>query len=58
LPVKLEGADPDEVVAMTRRDKKRTGERVLFVLVHTPGDVEIGCYVEPDALRAAVAELT
>jgi len=58
LPVKLEGADVELVVEMTRRDKKRVGERVPFVLVNAPGDVQIGCEVQPDALRAAVAELT
>jgi shikimate kinase/3-dehydroquinate synthase len=58
LPVRLEGADVELVVAMTRRDKKRVGERVPFVLVQAPGDVQVGCEVQADALRAAVAELT
>ena len=51
LPVKLEGAAVDEVVAMTARDKKRLGTRVPFVLVDAPGDVRIGCEVA--ARRAA-----
>ncbi len=58
LPVKLENADVEQVVAMTGRDKKRTGKRVPFVLVKAPGDVEIGRDVDSDALRAAVSELT
>jgi shikimate kinase/3-dehydroquinate synthase len=57
LPVRLEGTDVEQVLEMTRRDKKRTGEGVPFVLVNTPGEVEIGCEVASDALRAAVAEL-
>jgi 3-dehydroquinate synthetase/shikimate kinase len=58
LPVKLEGADPERVVELTARDKKRLGTgTVPFVLVDAPGEVRIGCHIPPDALRAAVAEL-
>jgi len=45
------------VVAATLRDKKRTGERVPFVLVHAPGDVRHGEAVGDGELRAAVTEL-
>ena len=59
LPVALPvGVDPGEVVALTRRDKKRTGARTPFVLVAEPGDVRHGQDVADDDLRAAVAELT
>lgn len=59
LPVALPaGVDLGEVVALTRRDKKRTGERTRFVLVAEPGDVRHGHDVADDDLRAAVAELT
>jgi shikimate kinase/3-dehydroquinate synthase len=58
LPTTL---DPDidarEVTAATRRDKKRRGGRVGFVLVEAPGDVRTGCPVADDDVRAAVAEL-
>jgi shikimate kinase / 3-dehydroquinate synthase len=59
LPVRLEGAEVEQVVEMTARDKKRlgAGAAVPFVLVHAPGDVRIGCHVARDELRAAVAEL-
>jgi shikimate kinase/3-dehydroquinate synthase len=58
LPTALgDGIDADSVVAATARDKKRTGAEVPFVLVHAPGDVRHGERVEPDAVRAAVAEL-
>jgi shikimate kinase/3-dehydroquinate synthase len=56
LPTTLAGLDTEAVVAATARDKKRTGERVPFVLVHAPGDVRPGEPVEQAALRAAVAE--
>jgi shikimate kinase / 3-dehydroquinate synthase len=57
LPTTLAGLDTEAVVAATARDKKRTGERVPFVLVHAPGDVRPGQPVDQAALRAAVAEL-
>jgi len=57
LPVALEHAAPEEVVALTRRDKKRLGDDVPFVLVEAPGRVSHGHRVEAAALRAAVAEL-
>lgn len=59
LPVRLEGARVEQVLAMTARDKKRLGASaaVPFVLVHAAGDVRIGCEVAQDELRAAVAEL-
>ncbi len=59
LPVRLEGADPERVVELTARDKKRLGtdSSVPFVLMDAPGKVRIGCYVGHDALRGAVREL-
>jgi shikimate kinase / 3-dehydroquinate synthase len=58
LPVALEGAGVEEVVAAVAHDKKRVGaSRTPFVLVHAPGDVRVGCEVAEDDLRAAVAEL-
>jgi shikimate kinase/3-dehydroquinate synthase len=58
LPTSTHGVDVDAVVAATERDKKRRGdEPVPFVLVEAPGDVRHGQPVEPDDLRAAVAEL-
>ncbi|HEV2752491.1 MAG TPA: bifunctional shikimate kinase/3-dehydroquinate synthase [Solirubrobacteraceae bacterium] len=58
LPTTLPpGVDQDEVLALTRRDKKRTGERTPFVLVHAPGDVRHGQAVDEADVRAAVAEL-
>jgi shikimate kinase/3-dehydroquinate synthase len=57
LPTALDDVDVDAVVAATRRDKKRTGEHVPFVLVAAPGEVSHGHAVGEAALRAAVAEL-
>ena len=58
LPVALEGASVDAVVAAVAHDKKRVGAHTPFVLVDAPGDVRVGCEVAPDDLRAAVGELT
>jgi shikimate kinase/3-dehydroquinate synthase len=57
LPVTIDAVDPDAVVAATRRDKKRTGDRVPFVLVHAPGRVVHGQDVADGDVRAAVEEL-
>jgi shikimate kinase / 3-dehydroquinate synthase len=60
LPVTLarSAAGLDELIAATARDKKRLGAAgVPFVLLSAPGQVEIGCEVPDDELRAAVQEL-
>jgi len=57
LPTTLQGADPEAVVAATRLDKKRVGDRVPFVLVRAPGDVRFGQRVGSADVLAAVAEL-
>jgi shikimate kinase / 3-dehydroquinate synthase len=57
LPTAVEGLDVDAVVQATRRDKKRTGDAVPFVLVAAPGDVRHGQSVDDADLRAALQEL-
>ncbi len=57
LPTRLEGADPADVAAATRMDKKRVGDSVPFVLVRAPGDVVFGQRVEAADVLAAVQEL-
>jgi shikimate kinase/3-dehydroquinate synthase len=58
LPTRLDGADPEAIVAATAADKKRrdTGP-VPFVLLDAPGEPRTGCRVELSELRAAVREL-
>jgi shikimate kinase/3-dehydroquinate synthase len=58
LPVELRGAEVDEVLAALRRDKKRIGAEVPFVLVDAPGAVVHGRTVPDADLKAAVTELT
>jgi shikimate kinase/3-dehydroquinate synthase len=57
LPTTMEGADPEQVVAATRLDKKRVGDHVPFVLVRAPGDVAFGQRVAATDVLAAVQEL-
>jgi shikimate kinase / 3-dehydroquinate synthase len=57
LPVTLQGASLDAVVAAVAHDKKRLTGSTPFVLLDAPGDVRVGCEVPEAQLRAAVAEL-
>jgi shikimate kinase / 3-dehydroquinate synthase len=56
LPDRAAGVDPEAVLALVERDKKRRGGRVPFVLVEAPGRVTPGHEVDPAELRAAVEE--
>lgn len=57
LPMRLEGATAQDVLAASRRDKKRLSGDVPFVLVGGPGEIEIGQQVPEQRVRAAVQEL-
>jgi shikimate kinase / 3-dehydroquinate synthase len=57
LPVTLDTASAQEILQAVARDKKHVGETLAFVLVGEPGDVQTGCEVAEQELRAAVAEL-
>ncbi len=58
LPVTLEGVPVEAILEAITLDKKRVGASVPFVLVRAPGEVEFGCEVSVEDLRAAIAELT
>jgi shikimate kinase/3-dehydroquinate synthase len=57
LPQRLEGAAPAEVAALVRRDKKRKGDSVPFVLVQAPGEVTPGHEVAERSLLEAIEEI-
>jgi shikimate kinase/3-dehydroquinate synthase len=57
LPVMLEGTTVEAVLEAVKRDKKRVGRTVPFVLLEAAGEVRIGCEVDPAELRGAVQEL-
>jgi len=58
LPVRIDDVSLDAILLAMERDKKRTRDSVPFVLVRAPGEVQFGCEVAPEDVRAAVAELT
>jgi shikimate kinase/3-dehydroquinate synthase len=57
LPVSLDGARAEQIVAAAARDKKRVGETLPFVLLEEPGRPRTGCAVAASELQAAVEEL-
>jgi 3-dehydroquinate synthetase len=57
LPRRCEGVDPEALLALVERDKKRRGGRVPFVLIDAPGRVTPGHEVAAADLRAAVQEV-
>jgi shikimate kinase / 3-dehydroquinate synthase len=58
LPTALDPAvETEAVLEAIERDKKRSGDAVRFVLLERPGEPVPGQRVEPEAVRAAVAEL-
>ena len=57
LPTSYSDFDTDAVLDATRRDKKRIGAHVPFVLVSGPGDVRHGQKVDDGSVRVAVEEL-
>jgi shikimate kinase/3-dehydroquinate synthase len=57
LPTRLDSVTPAEVTPYLKRDKKRVGERVPFVLVDQPGLVTYGHELDPTSVQAALEEL-
>jgi shikimate kinase/3-dehydroquinate synthase len=57
LPLACEGVDPDRVLELVQRDKKRRAGRVPFVLVEAPGRVTPGHELDEGDVRAAVEEV-
>ena len=57
LPLGCAGVDPERVIELVARDKKRRGGHVPFVLVESPGRVTHGHGVAEEDLRAAVQEV-
>ena len=57
LPTRLDGLDPDDVLPFLARDKKRTGERVPFVLLEAPGAVTPGHELDPGSVRSTLERL-
>jgi shikimate kinase/3-dehydroquinate synthase len=58
MAITAPGVDPDSVIELVERDKKRRGGRVPFVLVESPGDVTPGHEIDAADVRTAIAEVT
>jgi 3-dehydroquinate synthetase len=57
LPASFEGPSTPALMEHMGRDKKRRGERRNLVLLHAPGEVELGVEVPDAAIARAVDEL-
>ena len=57
LATAVAGVDPDRVLELVQRDKKRSEGRVPFVLVEAPGSVTPGHAVDPADVREAIGEV-
>lgn len=57
LPISLETIDADQVLALTKSDKKAVNGHVKFILLHSIGDAFVADDVTDDEILAAVKEL-
>ena len=57
LPVTFEGADVEVILEAIKKDKKRLGDDVPFVLLKKLGEPLIGCVVSQEDLVSAVTEI-
>ncbi|MDR2042920.1 MAG: 3-dehydroquinate synthase [Clostridium sp.] len=57
LPITVEGISPEEIVALTRKDKKAQAGKVKFVLLKRIGKAVIGSDVTEEEMLAAVREI-
>ena len=57
LPISVEGISPEEIVALTKTDKKMEGGRIKFVLLKKIGKAVIDSSVTEEEILAAVNEI-
>ena len=57
LPISIDGIDPEEIVKLTRSDKKKEGNQVKFVLLKKIGKALIERTVTEEEILAAVKEI-
>ena len=57
LPISVEGISPEEIVALTKTDKKMEGGRIKFVLLKKIGKAVIDTSVTEEEILAAVNEI-
>ena len=57
LPITVTDIDPEEIVELTKSDKKMRGGQIRFVLLNGIGDAFTDCTVRPEEILAAVKEI-
>lgn len=57
LPISIENIDPEEIVRLTKSDKKAVGSTIKFVLLKKVGKAVIDLNVTDDDILAAVKEI-
>ena len=57
LPITVEGIDPEEILRLTKSDKKKQGEFIRFVLLKKIGKAIIDTTVTDDEILAAIKEI-
>ena len=57
LPISVEGIDPNEVLRLTKSDKKKDGDFIRFILLKKIGKAVIDTSVTDEEILAAIQEL-
>ncbi|MBQ1850475.1 MAG: 3-dehydroquinate synthase, partial [Lachnospiraceae bacterium] len=57
LPISVEGIDPEEVLNLTKSDKKKDGDQIKFVLLKKIGKAVLDMTVTDEEMLAAIKEL-
>ena len=57
LPISIEDIDPDEIVALTKADKKMDAGQIRFILLKKVGKAFVDQTVTEEEMLAAVNEL-
>lgn len=57
LPITVEGLDPDEIIKVTKSDKKMAGTYIKFILLKLLGDAVIDTTVSDKELKAAIEQI-
>ncbi|MCR4936733.1 MAG: 3-dehydroquinate synthase [Lachnospiraceae bacterium] len=57
LPISIEDIDPDEIIRLTKSDKKASSDGIKFILLKKAGKAYIDRNVSDDDLRAGIDEI-
>ena len=57
LPISVDGIDPEEVLKLTKADKKKENGKIRFVLLKKIGKAVIDTSVTDEEILAAIREI-